>query len=239
MKILDIYNHLDKISPFDTQEAWDNSGLLLGSMHEEVKELYLALDLDEKMIENASKNSLFITHHPLIFKGLKAINDEYPSKLLKKLILKNISLISLHTNYDKSHLNEYFIKEILGFDIAYKDGFLAYVEGDFSFKSLGEFLKTKLGLRILRGADAGKHIRKIAVCVGSGGDLLGEVKADCFLSGDIKYHQAFSAKANKLSFFDLGHFETECYFARSLAKNLQILELNCIICEEKNPFIYV
>lgn len=239
MKIKDIYNYLDKISPFDTQEAWDNSVLLQGSLEMDIQNIYLALDLDHKMLDLAKPNSLFITHHPLIFKGLKQINDAYPSSLLKKLILKNISLICMHTNYDKSHLNDYFIQEILGFKVSYKDGFLAYVEKNCDFASLAKHLKKSLEMDILRGHDAGCEIKKIAICTGAGGDLMSAIDAQCFISGDIKYHQAFEAVQNKISFFDVGHFESERYFANSMAKNLQNLEVNCIICKDYNPFSYV
>ncbi len=67
MKIIDIYNYLDEISPFALQEKWDNSGLLLGDLSEEVERVYLSIDVDEKLLDTIEENSLLITHHPIIF----------------------------------------------------------------------------------------------------------------------------------------------------------------------------
>ncbi|KAA6230042.1 Nif3-like dinuclear metal center hexameric protein [Campylobacter sp. LR264d] len=240
MKLSEIYNFLDNLSPFANQEEWDNSGLLLGNENDEIKTIYLSLDIDENLIEKAEENSLFITHHPLIFKGLKNLaNDKYPSLFIKEIIKKNISLIVMHTNYDLSHLNAYFVKEILGYKNFTQDKFLIYIEVNTSFKTLCDDIKKSLNLEILRTSFCGKqNIKTLAICTGSGGDLINLVKADCFLSGDFKYHMALEAISNKLNLIDLGHYESERYFAQSLKKYLQKLPLKVIISVSKNPFQY-
>ena len=89
MQIKDIYNYLDELSPFCTQEKWDNSGLIVGNMNDTFEEVYISLDLDKQFLKTVKKGSLVITHHPLIFSGLKKINDDsYSTKLLKILIKK-------------------------------------------------------------------------------------------------------------------------------------------------------
>ncbi|EAL9849472.1 Nif3-like dinuclear metal center hexameric protein, partial [Campylobacter jejuni] len=65
MKLSEIYNFLDQLSPFNIQESWDNSGILLGNKDSEISTVYLSLDIDENIIKEASENSLIITHHPL------------------------------------------------------------------------------------------------------------------------------------------------------------------------------
>ena len=65
------------------------------------------------------------------------------------------------------------------------------------------------------------------------------VRADVFLTGDIKYHQALEAAHNNLNLIDIGHFESERYFGKSLAKYLQNLAIPTIISNSKNPFSYV
>ena len=106
MKIGEIYKILDEISPFASQEEWDNSGLLVGSFEAGAERVYLSLDVDDELLDKAQPNSLIITHHPLIFKGLKSLNlNKYPSSLIAKMMAKNLSLIAMHTNYDLSHLN--------------------------------------------------------------------------------------------------------------------------------------
>lgn len=241
MKIAEIYKFLNELSPFENQESWDNSGLIIGSLNDEVDQIYLSLDIDFELLNEVKPSSLIITHHPLIFKGLKSINSSlYPSSLITKMIKNDISLISLHTNYDLSHLNEYVASEVLGFKEYEKDEFLLYTDVDFSFEGLCEFIKDKFSLQTLRVANSADKdkIRRLALCTGSGGDLISKVRADAFLSGDFKYHQALEAKINGLNLIDVGHFETERYFGASLAKYLQNFAIVTIISNSKNPFTY-
>ncbi|EFU9812735.1 Nif3-like dinuclear metal center hexameric protein, partial [Campylobacter jejuni] len=51
MKLSEIYNFLDQLSPFDIQESWDNSGILLGDRDSEISIVYLSLDIDENIIK--------------------------------------------------------------------------------------------------------------------------------------------------------------------------------------------
>ena len=241
MKIGEIYKILDEISPFASQEEWDNSGLLVGSFEASAERVYLSLDVDDELLDEAQPNSLIITHHPLIFKGLKSLNlDKYPSSLIAKMMAKNLSLIAMHTNYDLSHLNEYVLSEILGFTPKERDGFLLYADVNLSFDELCVSVKDKFKLETLRVVKAQKNecIGRLAFCTGSGGDLIGEVRADVFLTGDIKYHQALEAAHNNLNLIDIGHFESERYFGESLAKYLQNLAIPTIISNSKNPFSY-
>ncbi|MCD8213761.1 MAG: Nif3-like dinuclear metal center hexameric protein [Campylobacter sp.] len=240
MKIGEIYNILDELSPFKTQESWDNSGLMVGSFEDEAQRVYLSLDVDFELLNEVLPNSLIITHHPLIFKGLKSLNSAfYPSNLIFEMIKKNIGLISLHTNYDLSRLNEYVMSEILGFSDYEKDGFLLYADVDFGFEELCEFIKDKFQISTLKVVKSQVgNIKRLALCTGSGGDLIGQVRADAFLTGDIKYHQALEAKENGLNLFDMGHFESERYFGASLAKYLQNFSIPIIILNSKNPFTY-
>lgn len=240
MKLIEIYNILNDFSPFSTQSEWDNSGLLLGEHQNEIQKIYVCLDVDEDLIKQADENSLFITHHPLIFKGLKHISGNlYPQKIIAMMMRKNISLISMHTNFDLSHLNSYFVEQILGFKIKEKDEFLIYCDLNFTFKELLFYVKDKLKIDILRFCDAGNEsIKRVAICTGSGGDLINKIQADCFLSGDFKYHQAFEAMHNKLNLIDLGHYESERYFGEIVARYLQNFSLEVIISVSKNPFQY-
>lgn len=241
MKIGEIYKILDEISPFASQEEWDNSGLLVGSFEASAECVYLSLDVDDDLLDEAQPNSLIITHHPLIFKELKSLNlDKYPSSLIAKMMAKNLSLIAMHTNYDLSHLNEYVLSEILGFTPKERDGFVLYTDVNLSFDELCVSVKDKFKLETLRVVKARKNERigRLALCTGSGGDLIGEVRADVFLTGDIKYHQALEAAHNNLNLIDIGHFESERYFGESLAKYLQNLAIPTIISNSKNPFSY-
>ncbi len=239
MKIAEIYKILDEIAPFETQESWDNSTLIVGSMQNEFKNIYLSLDIDSSLVEGLEENSLLITHHPLIFKGLKELNFErYPSNIIKKLIKKNISLISMHTNYDKAHLNRYVTENILGYKVIEQDEFICYFLVDDRFESFAKRVKESLKLPVLKIVGEDKFIKKAAITTGSGAELIPFVKADCFLSGDIKYHQAYEAMENGLNLIEIGHFESEIFFADSLMENLKKFDIQAIIANSKNPFIY-
>jgi len=243
MKIKDIYNFLDTISPFDSQEKWDNSGLIVGSYDDEFNKVYISLDLDIDLVKSLENNSLIITHHPLIFKPLKTINDDsYSTKILKLLIKKDIKLISLHTNFDKSHLNLY-VASLLGFDFKQQSDFILKATVDISFKELQKKVSKTLNLDILKIVESKQHINSIAICTGSGMSLLPYIDADCFLTGDIKYHEAMEAKALGISLIDIAHYESEIYFSeilyKSLKKYLKKNKIKGIIVASQNPFKYI
>ena len=240
MKIAEIYKILDEIAPFEAQESWDNSGLLLGNMDDEFDKIYASLDLDSNLIQKIEKNSLVITHHPLIFKGLKSLNPSvYPSNLIYEIIKKDIKLISMHTNFDKFVLNQFVASEILGYKITEIRDFLVFFEVNKIFDEFAKEIKQKLKISNLRVVKASEFIKIATLCTGSGADLLGSFKSDCFLTGDLKYHSALESLENRISLIDINHFESEAYFGQSLAKNLQKYNLNIIITNSINPFLYI
>ena len=98
-KVIDFYNFIDTIAPFNTQEDWDNSGFLVGDGNAEVKKVILALDVTEDVLKEAENKgaNLIITHHPVIFGSLK---EFHPSSLAFVAAQKNIAVISAHTCLD-------------------------------------------------------------------------------------------------------------------------------------------
>ena len=237
MKIKEIYQKLNQISPFELQESWDNCGLLVGDMDNKVKKIYISLDLDLELLENMENNSLIITHHPLIFKPLKTLVPiSYSQKIAIKLIQKNISLISLHTNFDKTHLNKYVMKEILGFDYIEKDDFILEAKVNMKFEKFVKHIKKSLNIDSLNVVQSHKNINSFSLTTGSGMSLLNKIKTDCFLTGDIKYHEAMEAKARGISLIDITHYESEKYFCEAIYKELNEFKKFAIIQNSKNPF---
>lgn len=237
MKIEEIYQKLNEISPFELQEKWDNSGLLIGDMNREFKHIALALDLDKESLEEAKENTLFIVHHPLIFSGLKQLDfSVYPANLLEIMVKKNLSLIAMHTNFDKTHLNAYVFEKILGFKKEFQDEFICRTTGDWSKNELISLLKEKLGLERLRVVSPKNKIKSIALTTGAGASLMDEVDADCFLTGDIKYHDATKAMSQNLMMVDIGHYESEKFFVDVMMEELKNLGHLGIISQSKNPF---
>ncbi|WP_320045785.1 Nif3-like dinuclear metal center hexameric protein [uncultured Ilyobacter sp.] len=118
MRLSEITKRLEKAFPKNMAESWDNVGLLIGEKNKDVKKIQISLDATDRVIEEAVKNKadLIITHHPLIFSSLKAINDStLLGKKIMKLIKNDIALYSMHTNLDSAEngLNRY-IAEIIG-----------------------------------------------------------------------------------------------------------------------------
>jgi len=240
MKILEIYDFLNELSPFDLQEKWDNSGLLIGDFETEIFQIALSIDVDEKLIDSLENNTLLITHHPIIFGGLKQLEfSKYPANLIQKMIQKNISNIAMHTNFDQTHLNEYVATEVLGYKISKKDGFVAYLEVDEDFDVFASKVARAFGLEIARTVKCSQRVKKVALTTGSGCSLMKSLSADCFLTGDVKYHDAMEAKSINLSLIDIGHFESEHFFGQILEKYLKILGLKVIIASSENPFTYI
>ncbi|MDX9814000.1 MAG: Nif3-like dinuclear metal center hexameric protein [Sulfurimonas sp.] len=240
MTIEQIYNFLDELSPFELQEKWDNSGLLIGDFSQKIEKIALSIDVDESLIDLLEHDTLLITHHPIIFGGLKQLEfNKYPTNLIKKMIQKNISNISMHTNFDKTHLNDFVASDVLGYNILYKDSFITYLEVDEEFDRFAARVAKVFNLPYIKCVKNREFIKTAALVTGSGGSLIKQVKADCLLTGDIKYHDAMEASSINLSLIDIGHFESEQFFAEILHKHLKNLGLKAIISSSKNPFTYI
>ncbi len=240
MRVDEIYKILDELSPFELQESWDNSGLLVGGWSNEVAQIVLSIDIDEELLEELPENTLVITHHPIIFGGLKQLQfNQYPAKLLQKMMQKNISNIAMHTNFDQTHLNAYVATQVLGYEINEKEGFVAYIDVNEDFNTFAKTIAHKFGLEHIKCIKSHERIKRVALTTGSGASLMKSIKADCFLTGDIKYHDAMEAKTIGLSMIDIGHFESERYFGEVLAKDLENLGISVIISSSKNPFTYI
>ncbi|WP_187647868.1 Nif3-like dinuclear metal center hexameric protein [Nitrosophilus labii] len=237
MKVKEIYNILDEISPFELQESWDNSGLQIGSSDDEVDRVVVSMDIDFELLSSLDVKTLVVTHHPLIFKGIKELDfSSYPSNLIKEFIKKDISLISMHTNFDKTHLNSYVAKKVLGFSSAICEDFICYFEVDKSFEEMVRLVKEAFSLEKVRVLKCKERIKSVALTTGAGGSLIKDVKADLFLTGDIKYHDAMEAKSLGLSLIDIEHYSSECFFGQILADELKKNQIEAIISSTKNPF---
>lgn len=237
MKLQEVYDFLDKVSPFELQEKWDNSGLIVGDMSRDVSQIVVALDIDEEMIQKMDEHTLFIVHHPLIFGKMTQLDfSKYPSNLLEKMILKKQSLVALHTNFDQTHLNKYVFEKVLGFTVESQSPFVCVTKGTWNYKELLALLKKKLNLSTLKVVGKKENITSIALTTGAGASLMDEVEADCFLTGDIKYHDAMKAMSQDLMMVDIGHYESERFFAEIILDELKVLPLLAIISNSKNPF---
>jgi dinuclear metal center YbgI/SA1388 family protein len=103
MKLSEICKYLDTVIPLSFQEGYDNSGLQIGFPENEVSSALLTIDITEKVIDEAVKKgcNLVISHHPLIFSGIKKVTGRsYTERLLVRAIKEGVAIYSAHTNLD-------------------------------------------------------------------------------------------------------------------------------------------
>ncbi len=107
MLISEITNYLESLAPISSQESYDNAGLIVGDKTKEVTNALISLDCTEEIIEEAiSKGcNLVISHHPIVFKGLKKLTGKnYVERTIIKAIKNDIAIYAIHTNLDNYNL---------------------------------------------------------------------------------------------------------------------------------------
>ena len=103
MKVKNITSVLEHFAPLSYQENYDNCGLLVGSPEDEVTGVLISLDCIEEIIDEAiaTNCNMVVSHHPIVFSGLKKFNGKnYIERTIIKAIKNNIILYALHTNLD-------------------------------------------------------------------------------------------------------------------------------------------
>lgn len=220
-RIRDIYNFIDDIAAFEKQLDFDNSGFLIGNIESKVSKAVVSLDITTQVIEEAESvgAELIISHHPVIFKALKAV---FSDSLIYSLIQKNIAVISAHSNLDfaenigvNANLGRYLnLKNIK--PIFYHRTIPVLFEGEIlnslESKCFAECVKKSLMLKNLRYIKSARPIKRVSFSCGAAGDLVYQAiksGSDAFVSGDIKYHDFLAAKEANMTVVDAGHFATE------------------------------
>jgi dinuclear metal center YbgI/SA1388 family protein len=103
MRLNEICTFLESLAPLSSQESYDNAGLLVGDPKSEVKQALISLDCTEAILDEAIEKGcdLIISHHPIVFGGLKKLNGKtYVERVVIKAIQNNIALYAIHTNLD-------------------------------------------------------------------------------------------------------------------------------------------
>lgn len=245
MVIKEIYDYIDSFAPFDSQCEWDNSGLLIGNLNNEISKIGFALDATKETVLDAARNNcdLIITHHPIIFNPLKYVDTNSAVYLAIK---NNINVLCAHTCLDKSEpgvntvLAETLgLKNIKAFDTD-TDVKMCHI-GDINTvtaKELSNIISDKLSVPVTY-ADANKLISKVAVCGGAAGEYLYEAianGADAFVTGEVKHHEFINAKELGLSIFCAGHFETENPVVPFLKEKIENkFKIECLILKQTPP----
>lgn len=255
--ISEIYNYINSVAPFSTQEKWDNSGLLTGNMNRKVSKALVCLDISNRVADEAVEigTELVISHHPVIFHPLYRLLDDEP---VCKLWKNGISAICVHTPFDcaENGMSD-ILMEIAGFekidgileivgggDKSYGFGTVGISDEEYTPMQLASKLRDVLNCKVVKYNNCGKTIKKAAFCTGSGGNLIEAAVncgADAYITSEVKHDQWLFAERKGISVFDCGHYHTEIVGMQRLCKmleaefsNIEFIMSNA----EKDPVCY-
>ena len=245
MKIRDIISNLELHFPLDKQEDWDHSGLQIGNIDNECHKVLTCLNLDKNTLNQAVQNqcNLIITHHPFIFHPVYSIDfNTNKGYIINELIKHNITVYSMHTNYDSLRMNEMLLEKMgcRHIESVSSDGIVRI--GDFglgiTFESLIEQLKNVLQVECVRVVgNNNPKIKTISLCAGSGHDYIDEALAhsDVYITGDLTYSHAMNIIDMKEGcVIDIPHF-VEQFFKEDIKRYI-----DCEVCvaQENDYFKY-
>lgn len=240
MKAGSIAAAIESFAPLAIQEKWDNSGFCIGGPDSEVTSVLIGFDCTQELLDEAVDTGadMVVTHHPLIFGGLKKISSsDHVGRAVMTAVKNGITVYSCHTNIDKvlggvsgtlaSVLGLSGVQILDSDTDGYGLGVIGTLPSPESCSSFLENLKSKLGVETLRhSTPTGKPISRVAACGGSGHSFIhmaAAAGADVYLTGDVSYHDFYAPDG--MMVVDIGHFEGE----------RMITDVICRLVTEKFP----
>lgn len=241
MTVQTVLDFLQTLAPAEMKYDWDNVGLLCGDRTQPVRKVLVALDPFENVVREAIAlgADLILTHHPLIFSPARSVTADDPVGRCILLLAKHgIAAVNAHTNLDVAPdgVNDVLARTLgleyitvptpMGTDAQGRPYGLLRA-GTVAPQPLAQFLehvKTRLGTPVLRYADGGQPVHRVAVGGGACGDeALEALEAGCdtLVTADVKYNQFRDAFDRGLNLIDAGHFYTENPVMAPVAKKLQ------------------
>ena len=227
---------VNRVAPRRLAEDWDNPGLLIGEPSDEVKKIFVCLDVLDESISRAIEldAQIIVAHHPIIFHAIKNIRFDLPlGKKISRLIKNNLAVFAAHTNLDiaEGGVNDVLAKKIGLIDVKnfgdeeFSLGRIGTLETPMTAEDFARHVKKVLNADNVRLICAGDFlIKKVGLCGGAGAEFIQKAKffgAQAFLTGDVKYHEAQAAIENKIHVVDAGHFATEFPIVHILANYLR------------------
>jgi len=261
MELDNILKIINRIAPEDLQESWDNCGIQVNdSRSKDIKRIMTCLEISDAVAAEAVEKGcdMIVTHHPLIFSGLKQVDaGSIIGNQIIELLKNGITVYSSHTAFDSAakgtnqdlaerlELND--IQPMVA-DTKYEGcgmGRLGSYPLPMDFEDFTDLLNEVCpdsGLRI--AGRIPEYVRKVALCTGSGAefiDMAAEMGADVYITGDVKYHDARHADDLGFCVIDAGHYGTEILFAGNMAgllyEELQD-QVEIVVSESDiNPFV--
>jgi dinuclear metal center YbgI/SA1388 family protein len=230
VKVKDILAVINRHAPFELAESWDNVGLLIGNPEQAVVKILLGLDPTLSLVDEAIAigADAIITHHPVIFKPLAAINTGEPGgRLLAKALTNNLAVVGCHTNFDSAAEG---VSDVLAGQLGLQGLIPLVPAGENSSIRAGlgrigsydqplsgeEFLHRLLKTLTLPcvhvAGSLPAQVHRVAVCGGSGSDfavLAKALGADIYVSAEIKHNVAIWANECEFCIIDGTHYATE------------------------------
>lgn len=254
---------LEKVSPKMYAESWDNVGLLIGSEEKEVKKVMIALDASDTVVAQAAeeKADMLITHHPMIFSGIKKVtNGDFIGRKIIELVKADVSYYAMHTNYDVCYMNEAAADKIGLLDREVLEpvkinketmemegiGRFGTLKEPTTIAELAERVKSEFSIDTVRITGDKEHkVQRAAISTGAGKSMISyalEHNMEVLITGDIDHHSAKDALEQGLQIIDAGHFGTEHFMTESVKKYLEEQfgeKIEIIIAQEESPFLMV
>ena len=231
MKLDQIIEKLEEMAPPSYAQSWDNCGLLVGRRKKDVSCVYVALDATGDVIAEAEAAGadLLLTHHPLIFKGIKKVSTEdFVGRRILKLAAKDIALYAMHTNFDvmgmadaAADLLELRQREVLSVtfeDEISKEGFGRFgrLPSVMTLDECAQYVKRKFQIGCVKVFGDGElELERAAILPGSGSSMIGDAMrsgAEVLITGDISHHDGVDAWEKGLAVIDAGHYGLERIF---------------------------
>ena len=259
MKVREVAAVIEEFAPLSLQESYDNSGLIVGRLDDEVNKALLAVDVSEEVLAEAVAEGcdMIITHHPIVFHPMKRFNSaSVTERCVEEAIRRGIVLYAAHTNLDSAPQGmSWRVAEMLGLenlevlqstnDTGAGFGVVGELPNAMPSEEFMRSVMERFGVKALRHSDVVKpEVSRVAVCTGAGASLIDvarESGADLYLTADLKYND-FMRHENRIILADMGHFESE-YCAIQilfdiLSKKLCIFAVRKSVCS-RNPVSYM
>lgn len=224
MKCEEIIALLEKEFPLKYAVPGDKTGFQVGNRKKEIKHLFIAVDADDEVIDEAAAAGadMLLTHHPMIYSPLASVTtDSFNGRRVIKMIQNNLCYMSTHTNYDSCRMADLaaerlklaecrVLEEVAdGFGI----GKVGILPSEMTLRECAAYVKECFSLPSVRFfGDGERRIQKIAVCPGSGRSVIGachRMGAEILITGDIDHHTGIDQRDDGLPIIDAGHYGIE------------------------------
>ena len=222
----------------------------VGDTGRDITSVLLTTDITEDVVSEAIEYGcqLVISHHPLLFHGLKQVCGQTPQARVVEMAIKHdIAIYSAHTNLDSVVGG---INTRLAERLAIRDyrlltesglGAIGTLPEPVNYLDFIEQIRKTLDCSYVRYTRPAKElIRTVAVCGGSGAEFIEtaiEQGADVYLTADCKYHE-FQDADQRIGLIDIDHWYSERHAREIFRDMLEPLGVKCIISEkDKSPIL--